>query len=128
MTDAVMTLAARASCDPHFLAFAFAEYAESEGLDETGLLALLGVTPEGLASARLCRMPRPDPAGFREDVDRIAAKFGLSRDTLAVVARCGQVVAEFRRAAEELPTESAAPLLAARDRPERSRRPCGCSN
>ena len=118
MTDAVMTLAVRAGRDPHFLAFAFAEYAECEGLDETGLLALLGVTPAELASARLCRMPRPDPAGFREDVDRVAAKFGLSRDVLAVVAKCGQVVADLRRAAEEFPIESAAPLLAARDRPE----------
>jgi len=118
MTDAVMRLAVRAGCDPHFLAFAFAEYAESEGLDEAGVLALLATTPEGLASARLCRMPRPDPAGFREDVNRIAAKFGLNRDALAVVAKRGQVTAELRRAAAEPSAESAAALLAARDHPE----------
>lgn len=113
-----MKLAARAGCDPHFLAFAFAEYAESEGLDEPGLLKLLAVTPAGLASARLCRMPRSDPAGFGEDVDRIAAKFGLDRDALAVVAKRGQVVAELRLAAEARAAESSTPLLAARDHTE----------
>jgi len=118
MTDAVRTLAARAGTDPHFLAFAVAEYAAAEGLDEAGVLARLAATPDGLASARLCRMPRPAPVGFNEDVDRIAAKFGLDRDALAAVAKHGQVVADLRRAVEDQPAESAAPVLAARDRPE----------
>lgn len=118
MTDPVMRLAARAGADPHFLAFAVAEYAAAEGLDEATLLARLGATPATLASARLCRMPRADAAGFREDVDRIAGKFALNREVLATVARNGLVVANLRRAAEDQPAESAAPLLAARDRSE----------
>ena len=113
MHDAVVELARRAAADPHFLAFALAEYAGREVLDEAGLMATLGATAEALASARLCRTPRPDPAGFRADVDRIAAKFGLNRDALAKAARHGLVVADLRRAAAE-----AAPFLAARDRAE----------
>jgi hypothetical protein len=57
-----------------------------------------------------------DADGFREDVDRIAAKFGLSRDVLAAVARHGQVVAAMRAAAAD-PAEAGF-LLAARDRPK----------
>ena len=117
MNDAVLDLARRAAADPHFLAFALAEYAVRETLDEAGLMAALGATPETVASARLCRTPRPDPAGFRADVDRIAAKFGLNRDALAKAARHGLVVADLRRAAAESPAGAAA-FLAARDRAE----------
>ena len=116
MTDATLRLAARAGVDPHFLAFAVAEYAAAEGLDESALLAELGATPAALAAARLCRMPRADPVEFREDVDRIAAKFGLNRDLLGMIAKRGQVTADLRRARDEQPSESAAPVLAARDR------------
>ena len=117
MNDAVHDLARRAAADPHFLAFALAEYAHRETLDEAGLMVALGATAEALASARLCRTPRPDPDGFRADIDRIAAKFGLNRDVLAKAARHGLVVAELRRAAAESPAV-AAPFLAARDRAE----------
>ncbi len=117
MGDAVHDLARRAAADPHFLAFALAQYAAREALDEAGLLAALGATPEALASARLCRTPRPDPEGFRADIDRVAAKFALDRDALAKAARHGLVVAELRRAAAESPAEVAA-FLAARDRAE----------
>ena len=115
MTDAVHDLARRAAADPHYLAFALAEYAAREALDEAGLLAALGATPEALASTRLCRTPRPDPEGFRADIDRIAGKFGLNRDVLAKAARHGLVVADLRRAATESPADVAA-FLAARDR------------
>lgn len=120
MTDAVIETARRAGVDPFFLAYALAEYARRESLDEAALAAALGATPETLASARLCRMPRADPAGFREDVDRVAAKFGLDRDRLAAMAKYGQVTASL--AADPTadlgtaPSESAAPFLAARDR------------
>lgn len=117
MGDAVHDLARRAAVDPHFLAFALAEYAGREALDEAGLRAALGATAETLAAARLCRTPRPDPDGFRADVDRVAAKFGLNRDALAKAVRHGLVVAELRRAAAESPAEAAA-FLAARDRAE----------
>ena len=117
MGDTVHDLARRAAADPHFLAFALAEYAGREALDEAALLAAFGATPAALASARLCRTPRPDADGFRADIDRIAARFGLNRDVLAKAARHGLVVADLRRAAHESPAE-AAPFLAARDRTE----------
>lgn len=116
MTDDVMKLAARAGADPHFLAFALAEYAKQNALDELALLVALDTTPAGLASARLCAMPRSDAAGFNADVDRIAGKFGLNRDALATMVRFGQVVAELRLATAETPDAAEAALLAARDR------------
>lgn len=117
MRDSVIELARRAEADPHFLAFALAEYAASEGLDEPALLVALGATPGTLASARLCRMPRADEDGFREDVDRIAAKFALNRDLLAKAARRGQVVAKVRRGADAAPSEPGV-FIAARDKTE----------
>lgn len=118
MTDATLKLARRAGEDPHFLAFSLANFADQEGMGESQLMELLGTTPEGLASARLCASPRADPMGFREDVDRIARKFNLRRDALAEIAKRGQVLAALRRAAEEQSPDTAAPLLAARDRTE----------
>jgi hypothetical protein len=118
MTDEVRAAARRAGIDPFFLAFALAEYAKDNDWDEPALTAALGATPDTLAHARLCRMPRTDPAGFREDVDRIAAKFGLNRDVLAPAVRFGQVVATIRPDPDAAPVESATPLLAARDKSE----------
>ncbi len=118
MHDATIVTARRAGSDPYFLAFALAEYARREGLDEPALMALLGATPETLAGARLCRAPRADPAEFREDVARIAAKFGLDRDLLAKAARHGRVVASLRAAPGTPPAVETAPFLAARDRAE----------
>ncbi|MBX9623523.1 MAG: hypothetical protein K2X82_06890, partial [Gemmataceae bacterium] len=65
MNEPVRWLAARAGADPFFLAFALAEYAAAGELDDAGLAAALGTGPDGLAHARLCRMPRADPDGFR---------------------------------------------------------------
>ena len=115
MSESVARLANRVAVDPFFLAFALAEYATAEKLDEAGLAAALGTTPEALPHVRLCRAPRTDPAGFREDVERVAAKFGLNRDALAVAARHGEVVAAMRAAAEAAPADAGS-FLAARDR------------
>lgn len=115
MSESVARLANRVAIDPFFLAFGLAEYAAAEGLDDPQLAAALGTTPDVLPHVRLCRTPRADPDGFREDVGRIAAKFGLNRDALATVARHGQVVAAMR--AEAAAPESAGSVLAARDRP-----------
>jgi len=114
MNESVARLAGRAGVDPFFLAFALAEYAAAERLDEAGLAAALGTAPAVLPHVRLCRMPRADADGFREDVGRIAARFGLDRDALAAAARHGQVVAAMRAAADPA---AAGFLLAARDRP-----------
>ncbi len=115
MTDSVARLARRVAIDPFFFGFALAVYAAAEGLDETGLAAALGCPPEQLAHVRLCRAPRADSGGFREDVDRIAEAFGLTREAVATVARRGQVVAAMRVAAGEVP-DGAGFLIAARDR------------
>jgi hypothetical protein len=115
MSEPLARLANRAAIDPHFLAFALAEYATAEGLDEAGLAAALGVPPDRLPHVRLCPAPRVDPDGFREDVERVADKFGLNRAALAAAARHGQVVAALRAAAAD--ATEAGFLLAARDRP-----------
>jgi hypothetical protein len=116
MDEMVIRTARRAAVDPHFLAFALGRYAEEQQMDEPALSAALGATPETLAHARLCKMPRTDPAGLREDVDRIAAKFGLNRGVLTLAVRCGQVAAVHMSAVERGVPEDAAPMLAARDR------------
>jgi hypothetical protein len=123
MDEMVIRAARRAALDPYFLAFALARYAEEQQMDEPALSAALGATPDTLAHARLCRMPRTDPAGLREDVNRIAAKFGLNRGVLLLAARCGQVAAVHRAAVEQGVPEDAAPLLAARDREPDEPRP-----
>ena len=124
MDELVIRAARRAAIDPHFLAFALHQFAEDRRMDEDALAAELGATPEALAHARLCRMPRTDPDGFREDVNRIATKFGLNAGVLAQAVRSGQVVIAQRPAADQTLPETAAPLLAARDRDEP--RPPGC--
>ena len=113
MSDDLSRLSRRAAADPHFLAFALAEYALSEGLDEAGLAAALGIPPARLPHVRLCPTPRSDPDGIRADVDRIVGRFGADRDTVMAVVRHGQAVAAMRVAMN--PDETAA-LLAARDR------------
>lgn len=117
MHESVVELARRAGCDPHFLAYSLAEYAAANGWDERALGAALGASTEVLAAARLCRAPRAEPAGFREDVDRLAGKFGLDRDALARAARHGQVAARLAGSGGVQP-EPAPPFLAARDRTE----------
>lgn len=116
MTESVRRLAARARVDPFFLAFALAEYAAAEGLDDAGLAAALGTDGDGLAHARLCRPPRADPDGFRADVEQIAAAFNLDRQGLATAARFGQNVAAARAAQEAAASAAAGAMLAARDR------------
>jgi hypothetical protein len=118
MTDDVLRTARRAGLDPYFLAFALAHYAEEKRMDEPALTAALGATVDTLAHARLCRMPRTDPAGFQEDVARIAAKFGLNREVLAKAVRHGQVVAEHRSDPAAMTPEEITAFLAARDKTE----------
>lgn len=116
MSAALTRLSKRAGIDPFFLAFALAEYAAAERLDDAGLAIALGTTPEVLPHVRLCRAPRPDPDGFRADVTRIASRFGLDAVALAGVAKHGLVVAALR--SEPAPTDAEiGTLLAARDRP-----------
>ena len=113
MNDNLARLSRRAAADPRFLAFALAEYAAAERLDEAGLAAALGIPTDRLPHIRLCPTPRSDPDGIRADVDRIVGRFGADRDTVTAIVRHGQAVAAMRAAMN--PDETAA-LLAARDR------------
>lgn len=115
MTDAADRLGRRASLDPHFLAFALKEFAESERLAEDALAGFLKTTLEGLARLRLCPAPRPDDEHFAADVDRLAAKFELDRDALARIAKFGLVLSEVRPDPDASGSETVAPFLAARD-------------
>ena len=116
MTDDVIRTARRAGIDPFFLAFALARYAEEKRMDDAALTDALGATPDTLAHARLCRMPRTDPAGFQEDVARIANKFGLNPVVLAEAVRHGQVVVEHLPDPAAMTPEELGVYLAARDK------------
>lgn len=115
MNESVARLARRVAADPYYLSFALAEYAAAGGLDEAGLAAALGTTPDVLPHVRLCPAPRADPDGLREDVDRIAGTYGVDRVALIQVARTGQTVAAMRAAQEANPTATGF-VLAARDK------------
>ncbi|MGI8912719.1 MAG: hypothetical protein ACR2JY_02830 [Chloroflexota bacterium] len=112
MTSALPALAQRVRDDPFFLASALMIYAESEAMDDQQLAAQLGCTTEALAPLRLCRRPRPEPPQFRQDVDVIAARFGLRADVLATAVRRADAVTALRQVAEG----AQGTLVAARDR------------
>ena len=112
MTDPLEHMARRAEAWPDFLAWALAEYARWEELDDSGLAAQLGCDVEALTALRVCRIPEEGPAGFRRDVDALAAEFGIDGDVLASAVRRARIGATFRQA----PAEHGA-VLAARDRP-----------
>ncbi|HEX4607223.1 MAG TPA: hypothetical protein VH092_03375 [Urbifossiella sp.] len=114
MSAALDHLAARATTDPAFLAFALAEYARSERLDDAGLAGRLGCRPGDLAAVRLCRAPRSDPDGFRADLTAVATRFGLDTTALAAAVQLARGVAQLRGAA----ANAADPgwVVAARDR------------
>ena len=109
-------LARRVADDPFFLASALAAYAFSERLDEPALAARLGCPLGELARLRLCRMPRPQPPLFGQDLDQIAARFALVPDVLAEVVRRGQSLLHMANpGAKRGEVASGSLLLAARD-------------
>jgi hypothetical protein len=112
MADPLDALAARAEGEDFFLAPLLAGYARSEGLDDAGLAAALGCPPTELARLRLCRAPRTDPREFRDDVARIAERFGIEPRRLAEAVKRGRVVRRFQGAGPA----GGAFLMAARDR------------
>jgi hypothetical protein len=119
VSKSLQALARRVESDPFFLAGLLAEFARGEGLDDVGLAAAVGCRPEDLTGVRLCRAPRPGPRGFREDVDHIAARFGLDPDRLAVAVRRGEAVRRLRSGAPG----AGGFLTAARDGEAPSERP-----
>ena len=110
MSKSLEALAKRAEGDPFFLASVLAAYVRGEDLDDAGLAAALNCPVERLTELRLCRAPRADPAGFRQDIDRIAEVFGVDADRLAEVVRYGQVLPHMQGG-----PPSRGFLLAARD-------------
>jgi hypothetical protein len=113
MTDRLAGLASKAAGDSYFLGFALAEYARAEGLNDDQLAAHLGCPLGNLTMLRLCRSPRPDPDGFRADVERVAERFGADPGRLAAVVRQVQAVARLRDAGRV--AADAGYFLAARD-------------
>jgi hypothetical protein len=111
VSEPLDALARKVQGDPFFLASLLTLYARSDDLDDTGLAAALGCPPERLSGLRLCRAPRPDPAGFREDVAGIAAEFGLDPDRLAEAVMRGRAIREIGAA----PAGGRGFLMAARD-------------
>jgi hypothetical protein len=112
MSDPLEGLARHVADDPFFLAPLLADFARGEGLDDDVLADRLSCRREDLAALRLCRAPRADPTGFRDDVECIAGHFRMDVDRLIEAVRRGQVLQRLRQAAA--PSGS---LLAARDRP-----------
>lgn len=108
--DLLRRAAERAAERPFFLAATLLPYARAEGLDDAALAARLGCAPEALPRLLLCRQPRPEPGAFRDDVERIAAAFGLAAPHLANVLRQARALATIAEA------EESAWLAAARDR------------
>jgi hypothetical protein len=112
MSSRIDALGRRVENDPFFLASALADYARSEHLDNEDLAAALGCAVETLGPLRLCRRPRPDPGLFKQDIERIAARFGVDADLLAQAVRRSDALSSLRRAA----TGGRGLLMAARDR------------
>src|SRR5262245_14973563 len=111
MSKALEALAQKVQTDPFFLASVLALYARSEDLDDGGLAAALECGPEELRRLRLCRAPRADPAGFREDIACVAAEFHLDPDRLTEAVMRGRAIQAMRAA----PSGSRGFLMAARD-------------
>lgn len=117
MSERLDNLARRVGRDPFFLAAALDAYARSERLDERGLARALGCAPATLTPLRLCRRPRPEPAAFRADVERIAGRFGVDAATLAQLVRRADALDGLRGGtASGVGRDDAGLLLAARDR------------
>ncbi len=112
MTRRIAAFARRVEADPFFLASALSDYAHSEELDEQGLALALGCSLDTLSQLRLCRRPHPDPASFRADIDRIAARFAVRATVLAEAVRRADALAGLRHTA----TDGRGLLMAARDR------------
>lgn len=113
MSDPLAELAAKAAGDPFFLGFLLAEYARVERVTDDQLAAHLGCPAGNLSVIRLCRAPRPDPDGFRADVERVADRFGADAGKLAAVIREVEGTIRLRQVGPA--TAEAGYFLAARD-------------
>lgn len=101
MADPLEELAARAQREPLFLGFVLAAFSQIEHLDDGRLAATLGCLAEDLVMLRLCRAPRDDAQGFREDIAAISTRFKLDPVGFAKIVKRGRVVAHFQAARTE---------------------------
>jgi hypothetical protein len=85
--------AERVRSQPFFLAAVLLDWADREGLDDAALAARLGCAPQVLASLLLCRRPVGTGSQFRQDVERIAGRFGLEVQRLAEAIRYADALA-----------------------------------
>jgi hypothetical protein len=85
--------AERARSQPFYLAAALLDWAEREGWDDAELAARLGCAPNDLPGVLLCRRPVGTGAQFRQDVERIAERFGLEPLRLAEAIRSADALA-----------------------------------
>jgi len=115
MDSHLQHLAKRVEEDSFFLACPLRLYATSEGLDDEKLATALGCSQEILLLVRLCRTPRAEPAQFREDIDRIVARFNVNAAILREAVRRGQSIIRMRKK----PAGEKGTLLAARDGQEK---------
>jgi hypothetical protein len=111
MVNHLENMARRLEGDPFFLACPLKLYAESEGLDEEALAISLKCSEESLLQVRLCRTPVAEAKTFHQDVQRIAIKFSVDADALALAVRRGQAIAHMR--AGRVPNRGS--VIAARD-------------
>jgi hypothetical protein len=97
MDSHLQHLASRVEEDPFFLACPLRLYATSEDLDDEKLATALGCSEETLMLVRLCRTPREEPAQFRDDIDRIVARFQVNPSVLREAVRRGQSIIHMRK-------------------------------
>jgi len=89
--------AERTAARPAFLGSLLETYREMEAMDDSQLADYLGCPMEALPRVALCLRPAPAPPRFRDDVERIAARFALNPDRLATLVRHVDAVLGMRR-------------------------------
>ena len=110
MANPLDEMAERTRHEPFFFGCLLEQYAVVGGLDDAALAAELGCKVADLRGLRLCRAPRDDQAGLREDVRRVAEALGLNEGKLTRVVRRAKATAMFQG--------KGGSLMAARDRDE----------
>ncbi len=123
MSERLDYLARRVGEEHFFLASAFTAYARGNGLDDAGLAQLLGCDVATLIRLRLCRRPAGGSGAFREDVARIANRFGIDGGILAQLIRWADAVEGLRASEADAGPLGRGALLAARDRAARDAKP-----
>ena len=99
--------------DPMWIGYWLARHQQTEDLDEQQLAKKLRITLENLVLLCLYRTPRSDH--FREDLQVVCRRTGVTEKVLAQILRQEQTLARW---AETGPAPAAGWHMAASDRPE----------